>query len=445
MSTVPNQFLVNVPTYQDSQLAYLYNEFIILSKSNKKYNEFNKMPANLGSTVTFDLPSRSRNATGLIITKQAYNQRVQSLSVTQAFNNTRAFSAQEFIFNVEDYMEKFGKNAMNEMGSGIEADLLKNFDSSVTVNDPEAPNFGTNVSADFSGPFRFFGDGVNPINTFNQLAQALANFADFGMASMDVNGLIPVSIEPSIVGTGLQQFVPERNEKLAESWQIGRFGNCMWNRSNLLPIHYSGTIGDAGGNNNLMTVVSTNDPTGQNITQITFTEPTSGTSARAIEIGDLMEVEDGVGSFPDLRFRTFIGHTVTNQPVQMVATRVAASTAGSVTVTFRTATGIGLVSAANENQNLNFAIQAGMKVRVMPSHRVGAIWSGNQIYVAMPALPDQPPFPTSVMVDPESGASMRAYYGAEFGKNSLVYVTDCIWGSCVVPEYCMRLLFPLNQ
>lgn len=444
MSAVPNQFFQNVSTWVKSDLAYLYNSFVYISLANKKFQNFQNFTGNLGDTITFDLPSRSRNANGLIIQTQPYNQRTQTLTLTQALNNSAAFTAQQLVFNAEQYMERFDVNAVNELGTGIEQDLLKNFVSGVTVNNTQSPQYGQNISATYSGPFRFFGDGVTPINSYGQLAQAIAAFTDFGASNANLCGLIPLMVQPTIVNTGLQQFAMKRNDETAESWDIGNFAGCRWMTSNLLPIHYSGTIGDSdveGGN--VLTVVSTiTDSTGQ-ITGLVCTEPTGSTETKAMVIGDLIQVLD-VGNYRN-RFLTFIGHVPCEQPVQALVTTDADSVAGTVTFSIRTATGIGLVSQANANQNLTKAIVPGVKLQVVPSHRAGAIWSGNQIYVAMPKLPEEVPYPTSNFVDPESGASIRHYYGAQFGQNNRSYVRDCIYQGLIVPENCMRLIFPLNQ
>jgi hypothetical protein len=227
------------------------------------------------------------------------------------------------------------------------------------------------------------------------------------------------------------------------SWELGRFANTEWYQSNLLPLHISGTIGNTAAPNNVMTVTSVNDPTGQNVTSITFTEPTAGTDANAIKAGDLFQFNDNVGAFPNLRFLTFIGHQPTQQPVQFRAIADAATVGGVVTVQIQTINGVGLVWAQNQNQNLNNTIQSGMTVTPLPSHRAGILMSGDQFYLAMPTLPDESPFTTVNMRDPDSGAAIRHYFGSQFGLNNRAYVRDSIWGSTLVAENSMRLAFPM--
>lgn len=433
---LPTNVLQTVQTYQKAELAWLLNSFCLLSLSNKKFKDFNKLTANLGDTVTFDLGPRYITYNGLVITQQPSTQRVQSLVCSQAFNSAAAYSDQQFIFQVREYMDRFGESAMKELGTKVEADIAKNIVSGVVINDPQNENYGSAQTQ--SGPYRFYGDGVTAINSYTQLAQALANFRDYGAAPNKVRGFLPMTAVPAIIGTGLQQFATNRNNEIANSWELGRFSECDWYQSNLLPTHTAGALGEAG---TVLTLVSTNDPTGVNVTQMTFSG--AGTSTDAVVIGDLGQFQDGVSGQPNLRFLTFIGHEVSNQPVQFKVTADSDSSAGSITITIETATGIGLSWAAGPNQNLNHALAAGMQVKFLPSHKAGLICSGDQFYLAMPQLPDQEPYSTVNTMDKDSGASIRHYWGTLFGQNVRSYVRDVIYGSCLVPENCMRLILPL--
>ena len=76
-------------------------------------------------------------------------------------------------------------------------------------------------------------------------------------------------------------------------------------------------------------------------------------------------------------------------------------------------------------------------------HLRSILMSGDQFYMAMPRLPDESPFTTVNMTDTDSGASIRHYFGSQFGMNNRAYVRDAIWGSTMVAENCMRLIVPL--
>jgi hypothetical protein len=429
---LPNNVLQQVQTYQKSELAYLLNAFCFVNLSNKKFKDFENRTANLGDTVTFDLPYRFNTYNGLVVTFQDTVQRVHSLTCSQAANVSQAFSNQQFIFNVKQYMNEIGEGAVKELGTQIESDVALNTISGVRSGLTGA--LQTN-----SGPYRFYGDGKTPINSFGQLAQALSNFRDFGAAKNDTRGILPMTVVSQIVNSGLNQFTMDRNNEMAMSWMLGRFSECDWYESNLLPIHYAGTVGNTAAPNNILTVVSTNDPTGANITQITFSG--AGVSdPNAIKAGDLLQFNDGVSGQPNLRFLTFIGHKPSAQPVQIRATADAGSDGGgNVTVSIYPP----LVSQPLEDQNLNHNIAAGMKATPLPDHRAGLIYSGNALFLAMPQLPEEVPFPTANQVDKDSGAAIRHYYGSLFGQNQRGYVRDSIWGSTLVPEYSMRIAFPV--
>lgn len=444
MATTPNNVLQNVQLYIKSELAWLDNEFWGIANANKSLEEFNDKKGNLGDVITFDTTPRYISYDGLVITQQPSVQRLQSLICSQAKNVSAGYTDEQFIFNVRDYMDRFGEAAACELGTAIESDILRNIVSGVYGNDPKSPEY--QLPQINSGPFRFFGDGVTPINSFQQLAQAWANFDAFGASRIKKRGVLPIDIVPAIIGTGLNQFAPDRNNEIAESWKVGRFGGMAvdWSVSNLLPLHIAGTVGNAGAPNNVLTVIGVNDPTGVNVTQITFQATSGASDINAIKAGDLMEFNDGVAGLPNMRFLTFIGHKPTRQKVQFRAI-ADAGTDGSdtVIVSIQTINGVGLVWAQNQNQNLNHTIQAGMTVTVLPSHQAGWMDAGNSFYLAMPKLPDNDPFKTVYFKDKESGASLRHYWGAQFGLDNRAYVRDCTWGSTLIAEDSMRLIIPM--
>jgi len=415
---LPTNILQTVQTYQDSALAYLDNLYCFINTANKKFKDFENKEANLGDTVTFDLPPKFATADTLVASFQGSQQRVQSLTVNMAKNVSYAFSNQQFVFNVREYMEKFGKSAVRQLATTVEADVAKLAETNT---------------------YRFYGDGTTAINSFQSLATALAYYRNYGAVQENVRGYISDISEPSIVGSGLTQFVQDRNEEIAYSWKIGRFSDTEWHRSNLLPVHTSGTVGNAAATaDRTLTVVSTNDGTGANITQIVCTT-TDANDVNAIKAYDLGQFIDGVSGKPDVRFMTFIGQELSANPCQIAVTANATSAAGSVTINITPA----LCSVSGQNQNINTNIVAGMKILMMPSHRCGLIQGGGALYLAMPRLPEETPFPTANKSDAESGVSLRMYYGSLFGQNQRGFVNDVIWGKTLVPEYAMRLLFPL--
>lgn len=445
--TQPSNILTQVQTYQRSSLAYLLNLNCFVSKvCNTKFKDFQNIQANLGSTVTFDLPPRFTTANSLVATFQPAVQRVQPLTVDQAANTSFAFSAQERIFNVEkdtqNYMQVFGKSAIEQLSTSVEINVALNAISAVPVMQVVGNNsVPTGALHTESGPYRFFGDGKTPITSYQQLAQMIANFKNYGAVKDGLKVVLSDLIIPSIVGSGLNQFAEKRNDDIAMSWEVGKFGTppVDYFISNLLPIHVAGSVGNAAAPSNVLTVLSTNDPTGNNITAITFSG--AGTSdANAIKSGDLLQFNDGVSGQPNMRFLTFIGQNPSGQPVQFRATADAGSDgSGHVTVNIFPP----LQSTPGATQNLNNAIAAGMQATPLPTHRAGVVVGGNAFYLALPQLPKQPPFDTANEYSKETAVSLRMTYGSTFGQNQLGMVYDVTWGSTLVPEYSMRIALPV--
>ncbi len=375
-------------------------------------------------TVSFDLPPRFNTTNSLVVSFQAAVQRVQNLVVDQQASCSYEFTAQQFIFNVRDYMDVFGRSAVAEIGAKVEANVARNAETNT---------------------FRFYGDGVTPINSYLQLANALAFFRNFGAAKENTKGYLSDLAYPPIINSGLNQFTLERGNRECNSWEIGRFSNCEWYQSNLLPTHVAG---DYGNNGAVLTVVSTVLNADGAVYQITFSSsiPLASDPSAVLQY-DSFQFNDGVSGFPNLRFLTFIGQEPSQSPVQFAAAANAASLAnGNVTVTLTTP----LLPGGNPNQSpqgqemgITSQILPGMQVSVLPTHRCGLIMSGNPLFLAMPKLPDEVPYPTSIQTDPDSGASLRQYYGSLFGQNQRGMVHDIIWGSTLVPEYAMKVALPV--
>jgi len=437
MAVFPSNTLQAVQTYQRSSLALLLNLCCHISTANTKFKDFDKIQANLGSTVTFDLPPRFTTTQGLVASWQAANQRTLQLTADQSNNTSFAVTAQQRIFNLEkgeeDYMKVFGKSAIAELANLVESNIALNWASGVVSQLDGTTNT-------YSGPYRFYGDGSTPLNSYQQLAQAVMFFKNYGAVADGMKVYLPDTVIPGIVGSGLNQFAPKRNDESAMSWEVGDFGTPLvhYYQSNLMPIHVSGNSGVEG---DTFTVVSTNDPTGQNVTQITVTTDGTATDASAVFAGDMLQFKDGVSGKPNMRYLTFIGHNVSANPVQVRVTADAASSGSSITLNITPA----LNWAGGANQNLNNAITAGMQLQTFPSHRCGGILGGDGLFMAMPQLPEQAPYDTANEYDPSTGASLRLTYGSLFGQNQTGMIYDEVHGSVIVPEYSMRFLIPLSQ
>lgn len=417
-SSVPANLLQTVQTYQLSGLAAMQNFGFFISKFSKKFKNFQDMTANLGSTVTFDLPPRATTVDSLVADFQPADQRVQPLVVNNEISSSYAFTAQQFIFNVKNYEDRFVMSSIREMGSKIEARIAR-----LAV---------TNT-------YRFFGNGVAAINSPTQLAEAMALYRDYGAIQGEAMGVLPLVSIPAIVAGGLAQFATERNNKLANTWELPAFADCDWSRSNLLPVHVSGTAGNSA---LVLTVVSvTNNGPDSAVDTITWSvSGAPGVDANMIQQFDKLQFKDSVGSFADMRYLTFVGHQVSENPVQFQATAQAASASNSQVTT---SVYPYLQALPTGEQNLNQQIQVGMQATVLPSHRAGLIMARDSGFIAMPQLPEEVPYPTANKVDPMSGASFRSYYGSQLGKNVRGLINDCIYGATLVPEDALMIAFPV--
>jgi hypothetical protein len=446
MALYADNILQQVQTYQRSSLGLLLNLCCFVSTANTKFKDFDKIQANLGSSVTFDTPPRATTSAGLVVTWQPAVQQVETLTCDQAFNSSFTVTAQQRIFNLEkgedEYIEVFGKSFLTELANEVEGNLALNAISAVPVMvvNSQGQSVPTGALHTESGPFRYFGDGLTQLTSYNQLATMIMLFKNWGSVSHGIKVYLPDTVYPPIIGTGLNQFAPERNNENAMSWEIGEFGTprVKYYQSNLLPVQFAGNVGEDAA---VLTLVSTNDPTGQNVTQLTFSGA-AASDADAIKRGDLFQFNDGVAGFRNMRYLTYIGHKMSANKVQMRSITDVASTAGGlVTITLSYA----LNWAGGQNLNLNQALQPGMQVSVLPSHKAGLIVGGDAFYIAMPQLPDQRPFDTANEYDPETGVSLRMTYGSVLGANQKGIIYDETHGSLAVPIYCMRIIVPMSQ
>ena len=124
-NTTATNILQQVQTYQMAHLAFLQNENCFVSTANTKFKDFEKLVGNLGDTVTFDKPPRMTSTNSLVATFQPADQRVQTLVCNQPASVSYAFSSNQFIFNVENYMAEFGKAAVEELSAQVESDVAQ--------------------------------------------------------------------------------------------------------------------------------------------------------------------------------------------------------------------------------------------------------------------------------------------------------------------------------
>lgn len=421
--TAPINILKNVQTFQKSSLALLQNmgPFCSPDIMNMMFRNFNEdYLSNLGDTITFNRPVRYSTQSGLVVTNfQSTQQLFETLVVDQSANIAFAFNARDLIFNVDTFLDGFGRSAVGELSTTIQSDVASEIEKST---------------------YRYYGDttGGAVINSYGQLAKALAKYANFG-APTDVKRkvILPDTAVPDIINNGLQQFAINRNNQDANTWQIASTMNADFYMSNLLPNHYSGTVGEEA-IELTVTAVSLDG------TQITMTGA-NVSDADSIKANDILvfDYDNATTGINALFFQTYIGHLPSQQkPQGRAVTNVGSDGAGEVVVTVNPAM---IYDPTNTNANRNLtATLIGVKVRVLPSHKCGVIISGNPFYLAMPALPEKLPYYTANQYDSVNGTSIRLVYGSQYEGDTYGFIYDAIWGKKLVADYAMRLIFPLD-
>jgi hypothetical protein len=416
-----------VQIYADSGLGCLQNQGPFLEIANTKFDNFQNMGGQLGTTVTFDLPVRFVDQGTLsVVTFEDVSQRKQSLTVGSQYSIPYAFTAEELVFNIDnnDYRDKLVNSSINELGTSVES----------TIAAVIPPN-----------TYRYYGDPsiLNPtgqlISTFGSLINAGAYFKNFGSAKFSYKAVLDDLFAAQIVNSGLSQFVPKRNDELSNSWELGTYGGFEFYSSNLLTTQFAGTIGqDNGTPAGVLTLVSV-DPTG---TILTFSS-SDLSDANAIAANDIIYFLDNIPTFTNLRYLTFTGHKVSSNHVSVVSiAQVGSDGAGTIVATVFPAL---IFDNTNTNPaaNLNTPLVAGMQAQVLNSHRCGLMMSGDPLYVAMPPLPNKDPYPSHVAKDPDTGISLLAAYGNIFPTNQYGFTVQAQSGQTLVPDYSMRLVFPM--
>ena len=437
--------LQQVKTYnRDRQLYGFQNQNCFVSKvCNHKYNDAHRgISKNLGDTISIFLPSGATSGNGLIVSTHPIYQNIAELPIIGAAYSAISATDQERIFNLnkEGFWEQEGRAMAEELGSKVEIEVAKHITGSATNLDPKSPNYGQMQVN--SGPTRFVDFISTGLLTYQALAQSQSDWLTMGAPSIKHEMVLPTNYYPPIIGSGLGQFVPRRNDSIAQSWEVGTFGTPMttYHSSNNLPDHIAGALGIA---DTTLTITATNDPTGVNVTELTMSG--AGAQTNAVKVGDMGYFLAASG----IRATTFRGHAKTNQLVQFRVIESADSTGGNVVVKIVTGTytqGQGLNSSAGHPlQNISGPIVLGSTtVKFLPSHKCGLRVAGNMFYLAMPRLTDLSPYQSSIDTDKDTQVSLRMYHAPIIGQNENLLVNDTIWGALLVPRGSQRICLPLD-
>jgi hypothetical protein len=414
-----NNVYQNVALYQESMLPMLENLDPFYMLSNKKFSHFNENTYSYGSTVTFDLPSRVRITDGLVAAFDPVEQKQFPLSVSKQKNGSYVVGDDNHVlFHQQEWAQKFGRSFVSEMGTVVGNDIA-------TVAE-------TNT-------YRTYNDGVTAINSVQQVAQMLTDLRNYGAGNTRAKVIFPDVKVPSIINNGLEQFVTKRNDEFANSWELGSWMNADFYTSNLLPTHQSGTAGVA---QDVLTIDSINAAGDQLTISGISTDVGAFLENDVITLDPNQLFANTTSGGQGAKFLTFIGHVASSQKVQVRVTADADATAGTAVVNIFPALN-STVGDRDENVNFDITLVTAMEAVALQSHVCGLVFTGEPLYCAMPRLPEKTPYPSSSAMS-DSGISMRLSYGSIFDQGQMGWIYDMIYGYTLVPEYAMRVAFPIN-
>ena len=408
----------DVATYNKASLALLMNSNPLVNLANKKFKNPQRVPGNLGMTIDFDEPPTVDFVPSLAFgTFRDFTQKKVTLTVDKEYAVPLGVPELEYLFNLEQngYMTPLSKASIATLSTNLGKDMAQEI---------------------LDHTFMTYGDGTaNTLNSYQQLDQAIENYIDVGNPVGDeLVCVLPNTAVPQIIGNGLSQFAPMRNNEIANSWDIGEFAGVKFYKSNLLPTHIAGAVGVGG---LALTVVSISAD-GQTLT-CSVAGLTSDTT-NAIKQNDILTFDSG-----NLRMTTYYGQATTSQAVQVRATANVNSVDVGGTQQVVIPLDRPLISTPGRDQNISEAITSGMTLTPLGSHKVGVLFAKMAFMLAMPMLSDTRPYEGSTATDPMSDASMRTYFGYFPGQAQKGYVHDMVAGMRLVDRYAMRLAFPINS
>lgn len=428
----PVNYLPDTITKQQGCMALLenYGPFCSPEIMNMRFREFNKTAINnYGNAVSISVPPRYISQGSLVVNNwqssaTEFETLICGVEDTENPDDSTvaaiplAFDAQEITFQVENWMDDFGRSAVAEIATRVQAQVASNILNS----------------------YRYFGDvsGSMLINSYGQLDKARRKLNNYGSALGRRIMIIPDTAASDILNNGLDQFAIDRGNEDANSWKIAAQADTTYYTSNLLPQQIAGVAGQ----DQISLTLTAISPDG---TQLTLTG--AGTTANAALKNDILKID--YLNQTNLVYLTYIGHRPSQQRPSVRITADADSVGDVMTVfvdpPLIVAGTPNLNPAANLNVNPATALGgSGVACQIINSHTAGILWGGDPFYLAMPPLPDQSPYTTANQYDERSGVSIRLTRGAKLGGNTYGYVLDGQWGALLVARYTERLIFPLD-
>lgn len=434
--------LINVEGYlQDYAIHLMQNSFCVTRSLNDRYLSYQNLAGTLGPNFLVNLPTRTIARSGFGFTADgnsgSFSQRSMRVSADEEISAEFPYTDIDYaLFDKNEAITQAAMSNINEMAIRFES-------------------FYTDKVAN-SG-YRFFGSPAvtsGQMTTVPEITRAVNQFDSFGC----VNGakkyvIMPPTAAADTISSGLQQFVTDRNEKLALAGEIGYLGGVrqtIFCNSNLLSAHIAGTAADNPNNltpgYTIVSVTPTNptnpdDANGDNTSVIVLSGMTAGETVVENDMLDIGQLSDD-----PLRFLTFTGYRRSENPVQArVTVGGTVDGAGNLTITVQPAF-IFDGTETNPYRNLSRAIVPGTDtIRFCKSHIPGLMYFGEYGIKVNPKLPNAEPYDGATIRNKETGIAIRAFYGkAGIDKVFKYFVHEALLGYGAASEGFARILYPLQ-
>lgn len=403
----------------DHALPALENELGVTRTLDAYFNGWEKVKTmgTRGGTLTVEEPLRL------------------TVSKSLTFDPTDSGSFTENYMEVKVNQERLSNYSIGDVQKATYRDVANNANASA-IDEVAATMESYNCEGLANASYRFLGSPLlttGQMQNIQELFVAISQFCSFGVASSQLYIVLPPMQGSNILQSMLQQYVTERNEKLALKGELGQLKSAACApiilSSNFLPIHEAGTA----------STDSVNSSTGFTIDSISVTAGNPGTtdltlsgfSSDGLTFVENDKIDIGVNNVSSLplRYLTYRNYVTSQSPVQGRVTVGGTVSSGTVAVTIEPAL-IYDASATDPTRNLNRDIDStNDKVRLMKTRRQALIYFGVFGKFAMVDLPSTSPFPSKIVRSPDSNIVLRAYHGHVMGYAGSQFVHDAVFGN----------------
>jgi hypothetical protein len=470
---------VKVESYNLSGLALLTNYLKVTKLANGKYKNYTALTGSgqRGDNILMRIPTKIKIQDGLTFDLTAapnsndsadIEERFWSLTVGGSDLNGKsqkkhckvAFDDSEMAEYGSDQLLENGKPQLKALASKIDLEVAQNLVMGAALFEGD---IDANVSKSNSTAVKFRESVVRARNYGGQdeMTALISDVASANIASSTAQEFTPIRNNKVLADLNLLAFDGDENTAVMKyqrlpNWISGTGANNVINTT-------TGITVDAVADStfNIGSISQPNYPS----TDITLDGLTNGESIR---IGDLIEIGRLSGSgttnlgkvkllnlvdneptikFPQGRVVAIDPAYAQDDPATNNTKKMGVVAAGKVKFTIINAW---LFNATNTQSNMNTISRAivtgvnGDKVQIVKDHKRGIIFYRTAFFFACPKLPERTPFPTGTKIDPDTGISLRTYYGAIFQSAKSYMVSDTEFGTTLVAEYGTALILPTD-